>query len=635
MMNTLPSNGFHGQMKDPFPDIPQELKLMDQWLLYRLVWDEEKGKHVKKPTRWQMGKNGSIDASFKKQWLRSYNEVARQYMQRDGHTHQIDGIGFGFDGQHRVKGIDLDGCLKNGSEKLAGNFKKIVDGVPSWTEVSASGKGLHIFYIDPNEAEETGYTNKEKGVEFYSGGRYFAMTGNRFNGHALAEIPNVGAFMGEWRTGKANSYEEVQVAGEWVEVDLSKYRGLEAEMAAWKEDDSALAAHVADAMAGAGADRQEIASALSDERYPCSAKALKERGNRASAYKWAYKYQADRACELYGTEYRKEAEVPKVKKTKLKKLSTLKNRRFPKVHWAIHGLIPQGVTLFFAQPKAGKSRMALDLCLEISQGEEVFKKFQTTKSAILYLAIDEQDEQLLQERVKALGNRWPSNFYYEDQEVPLLDEGFGEWVDEHIKEDPEIKVLVIDTLADIYPEQNKGGNAYQFDSKTSKLLTIIARKHRLAIIVLHHDTKAQPSSWSKGASGTQGRSGKADVLMFLQKQEHESKAKLRIVGRRVAPQALEIEMHSNGSCEYVGDLRDEVSEARLEIWNIAVTLGRRATAGEFAERRRGYRESANKRIFSRKTRELLDRMVDAGHMKTAGARPKQYWDGYAAEPKGT
>lgn len=90
------------------------------------------------------------------------------------------GAGLGFVLGAGVGCIDLDHCFLDG--ELADWAQEIVDRAPStYMEVSQSGEGLHIFGF---LAEGPGRNIRRDGrnVEFYSVGRYIAVTGDRFAG---------------------------------------------------------------------------------------------------------------------------------------------------------------------------------------------------------------------------------------------------------------------------------------------------------------------------------------------------------------------------------------------------------------------------------------------------------------------
>ena len=100
-----------------------------------------------------------------------------------------DGIGFAL-GQG-IGCIDLDHCISNGVvEDWA---RAILDRCPpTFIEVSQSGSGLHIFGF-LHEGAGRNIRRNGTAVEFYSTGRYIAVTGDRFEGSParLADLSEV------------------------------------------------------------------------------------------------------------------------------------------------------------------------------------------------------------------------------------------------------------------------------------------------------------------------------------------------------------------------------------------------------------------------------------------------------------
>lgn len=102
----------------------------------------------------------------------------------------VKGDGFGFMLGGGIGCIDLDHCLEGGV--LAGWAREIVDRCPpTFIEVSASGTGLHVFGL-LDEAPGRGQRGGD-GIEFYSAGRFIAVTGDRFDGcvNVLADLSEV------------------------------------------------------------------------------------------------------------------------------------------------------------------------------------------------------------------------------------------------------------------------------------------------------------------------------------------------------------------------------------------------------------------------------------------------------------
>lgn len=87
---------------------------------------------------------------------------------------RFEGVGFEFDAASCVVGIDFDHCLNDGKcDPWVESWVKKLD---SYTEISPSGEGLHVFC----SAHLPGQAIKRKEAEMYDRGRYFTMTGRPY-----------------------------------------------------------------------------------------------------------------------------------------------------------------------------------------------------------------------------------------------------------------------------------------------------------------------------------------------------------------------------------------------------------------------------------------------------------------------
>jgi len=84
------------------------------------------------------------------------------------------GIGYMF--YNDYVGIDLDDCFKGND--LTDDAKKVIDLFPTYTEISPSGKGLHLL----TKGTVPGNYKRSSGIEVYDKGRYFTITSNLYNG---------------------------------------------------------------------------------------------------------------------------------------------------------------------------------------------------------------------------------------------------------------------------------------------------------------------------------------------------------------------------------------------------------------------------------------------------------------------
>ena len=156
-----------------------ELKLLKQWVGYRLTWDDKRGKTRKIPVNPKTGGNAKADApttwgTFDEAISWAVHDAQSKGVQ----VGQAGGIGFEFGEPSGIMGIDLDAViLEDGTLKLFA--ADIVATLNSYTEFSPSGRGLHILCkIDmPLSAIGSNRRNDAIGLEMYDTGRFFTITG--------------------------------------------------------------------------------------------------------------------------------------------------------------------------------------------------------------------------------------------------------------------------------------------------------------------------------------------------------------------------------------------------------------------------------------------------------------------------
>ena len=86
------------------------------------------------------------------------------------------GIGFVLTANDPFACIDLDACIA-ADGALSPLARSVLDRFDTWTEVSRSGCGLHVWI----KARVPGGGRRIPGVEVYSEGRFIAMTGKAFD----------------------------------------------------------------------------------------------------------------------------------------------------------------------------------------------------------------------------------------------------------------------------------------------------------------------------------------------------------------------------------------------------------------------------------------------------------------------
>ncbi|WP_067625403.1 phage/plasmid primase, P4 family [Alicyclobacillus acidiphilus] len=147
---------------------------MKAWVCWRE--GERDGKITKIPTSPFNGRD--INVTDPSNWM-TFDEAVKS-----SRATGIAGIGFVFSPQYGFVGVDIDHCIHEDGT-LSALAEEIVKTLGSYTEVSVSGTGLHIICkgtLPPGRKK-----NQELGVEMYSEGRFFTVTGDVWSGYTDIE----------------------------------------------------------------------------------------------------------------------------------------------------------------------------------------------------------------------------------------------------------------------------------------------------------------------------------------------------------------------------------------------------------------------------------------------------------------
>jgi len=156
---------------------PQTLKqLPRRWILWRL--EIRDGAQTKVPYRTDGLRASPTNPN---DWT-DFETACRAF-----DPEKYNGLGFVLRKEDNIVCIDLDGCIGDDG-KISDKAMYIVKILNSWTEISQSGKGLHIFVRGTKPTDQckvTLNTPEIKAIEVYDNARYIALTGNHLPGTPL------------------------------------------------------------------------------------------------------------------------------------------------------------------------------------------------------------------------------------------------------------------------------------------------------------------------------------------------------------------------------------------------------------------------------------------------------------------
>ena len=155
-------------------NFPQTLKELSLWTLWKL--ETRDGAQTKVPYRID-GKKAS--PTNPNDWT-DFDTALRAF-----DPAKYDGLGFVLRKEDNIVCIDLDGCIGDDG-KICDEANHIVRMLNSWTEISQSGKGLHIFIRGKKRTDKCRATPRTfKSLEIYDHARFIALTGNHLPGTPL------------------------------------------------------------------------------------------------------------------------------------------------------------------------------------------------------------------------------------------------------------------------------------------------------------------------------------------------------------------------------------------------------------------------------------------------------------------
>ena len=241
-------------------------------------------------------------------------------------------------------------------------------------------------------------------------------------------------------------------------------------------------------------------------------------------------------------------------------LAEMMDAEIPDLFFPVKELIPVGLTIMSARPKAGKSWLMLDLCISIAEGTP-FLGHETVKGGCLYFDFENSDSGV-KNRLQMIRQRReiPNNVKIVNRDdieramektgsdvFPILENGFENILEKTIKRVPDLRLVVIDTLTFIESPQKRNEQPYQKDYRNGRILKRLAEKHHIAIVAITHNTKMKyDADIFSNISGTSGVTASTDLNMVIMKERNNSTiSTLAIAGRQTKPVMYDMEFDAS------------------------------------------------------------------------------------------
>jgi putative DNA primase/helicase len=151
-------------------NIPDELKSLVQWVMWKYVQKKDNKKPDKMPFT-------TSEKRAKVNNLKTWTDYSKALTALK--TGKFDGIGFVVTKDDPYTGVDFDECL-DADGKIKPVINAYIKKLNSYTEITVSNKGLRTWVKSKLPIECTGkqQDNGKDKIEFYHDRRFFTMTGN-------------------------------------------------------------------------------------------------------------------------------------------------------------------------------------------------------------------------------------------------------------------------------------------------------------------------------------------------------------------------------------------------------------------------------------------------------------------------
>ena len=244
------------------------------------------------------------------------------------------------------------------------------------------------------------------------------------------------------------------------------------------------------------------------------------------------------------------------------------------VEFVIEGLVPVGLVLLASPPKYGKSWLCLDMALSVAMGRD-FLGFKTNKSGVLYLALGDRWDRLIERSGKLLNEKKLPPLFNCGIDSATLDNSFIESLDGFLHEHPETKLIIIDTFVKIRGEAKRNESAYGVDSREAGVIKKFADTHGIAVVLVTHTRKGiDPDDPFVNITGTYGVAGAADDMIVLTKQKRgDEVTKMSVTGRDVSYEEYPIVLKDGKWVRQSDSFDDFIARTEIELKRAAYMVG--------------------------------------------------------------
>ncbi len=229
------------------------------------------------------------------------------------------------------------------------------------------------------------------------------------------------------------------------------------------------------------------------------------------------------------------------------KLSELLSARFEPSRIYIDRLLPEGLCLFYADPKLGKSMLLSNMMISLARGEYVLNKYKSNQCGVLVVDYEQSPERGEYRWRRVLGDRMAPDNFHVYFEWDRMDQGGMDELRRFLDMHPDIGVVVLDVLSKFWPvAEPPGQTAYQKDYYVMSKIAQLAKDYKIAIVCVHHRAKAEGRDYLASASGSMGMTAAADAIWMLSRDRDADNAVLKCTGKNIPDSTVFLNIKDEG-----------------------------------------------------------------------------------------
>ena len=271
---------------------------------------------------------------------------------------------------------------------------------------------------------------------------------------------------------------------------------------------------------------------------------------------------------------------------------------FPEPVWLVENILPAGFAILAGPPKKGKSWLALELAHAICSGGE-FLGAKVNAGRVLYLALEDGPKRFKNRMEKqgwsqtALGNI-EIIFGRKFHEMFSGKDGLKKFVD--FLDQNNYVLVVIDTIARAFNIRDWNDGALV--TMTLSPLQELATEKMFTILAIDHHNKLKSLDLVLDLAGSVSKSGVADTLIGLYREQGKSGARLVITGRDIEDVTFDIEFDAFTGAWQVIDLYKKLTPQQQQLLETIQNLGGEASLSELVRILGGDKGNLYRRLAS-------------------------------------